>query len=147
MSTVSLRVTGTDKIQTGFNQFSRTLAPVTREAAYHALELASQDSPGWLGGSSYKAPEVGYRRTGNLGRSVQLSQEGLSARLTVEAYSAKGYEYGHLVIGNAAGEGQRPYNTHWTRLRVAVDKQIERLTVPNGPLETVIGQSATKVGL
>lgn len=147
MSTLSIRAIDLDKVQVGFNKFARTLAPVTREDAYHALELASQDSPGYLGGSSYKAPEVGYKRTGNLGRSPQLSQEGLSARISVEAYSKKGYEYGHLVLGNAAGEGQRPYNAHWTRLRVAVDKQIERLTVPGGKLEKDIETAAQVAGL
>jgi hypothetical protein len=147
MSTLSLRVTGTDNLITGFNKFSTTLVPVTRESAYHALELASAESPGYLGGGSYIAPEVGYIRTGNLGRSLLLEQEGLSARMSVQAYSEKGYEYGHLVLGDASGSGQRGYNAHWIKLRVAVDKQIEALTRAGGLLDHDISKSIKDAGL
>ena len=149
MSTVSLRVIGDDKLQTGFNKFALALAPVTREAAYHALELASKKSPGYLGGNSYIVPESGYVRTGNLGRSVQLEQEGLSSRITVQAYSRKGYEYGHLAVGDAEGGGQAANFAAigWVLLRKAVDEQIALLTAANGPLEQAIGQESKKAGL
>lgn len=64
MSTVSLRVTGLDKIQTGFNRFASTLGIVTREQAYHALELAVKKSPAYQGGSSYNVPLPPWASTG-----------------------------------------------------------------------------------
>lgn len=149
MSTISLRITGLEQVQTGFNKFAATLEPVTRAATYAALERASKVSPGYLGGNSYTAPESGYVRTGNLGRSVQLEQDGLSSRLSVSAFSTKGYEYGHLIIGTADGSGQGDYAAAigWVPLRKAVDDEIVKLTTPGQGLGADLQKSAKDAGL
>lgn len=149
MATITIREVGTDKIQTAFNTFQRTLIPVTREMGMGALVKASKKSPGWLGGGSYVTPESGYIRTGNLGRSVEFEQSGLSSRISVEAYSEKGFKYSTIAIGDGNGDGQAPNFAAigWILLRRAVDEQIEILTRASGPLEQAIGQQAKNSGL
>lgn len=151
MSTVSLRVQGLNELMTGFNQFAQTVAPVTREGTYAALERAVAKSPGWLGGNEYTAPlpDSGVNvRTGNLGRSVQLEQDGLSSRITVEAYSKDGYEYGKGVIGDGYGAGQSEYNVgRWLPLRQAVDDEVRLLTLRGQGLDADLAGSAKDCGL
>lgn len=150
MSTISLRVTGLDKVQTGFNKFASTLGVVTREAAYHALELAVKVSPAYQGGNSYNVPLPASgvnKRTGNLGSSVQLEQSGLSSRITVTGYSKQGFLYGLLALGDAEGGGQGEYFKHWPLLRKAVDDQIVVLTQAGGPGDVAIAKSAKDSGL
>ncbi len=150
MAQISLRVTGLDKIQTGFNKFSSTLGVVTREQAYHALELAVKKSPAYQGGNSYNVPLPASgvnRRTGALGSSVGLEQNGLSARITVTGYSRTGFLYGVLVLGDAEGGGQGEYFKHWPLLRGAVDEQIAVLVAQGGPGDAAIAKSAKDAGL
>jgi len=150
MTTVSLRVTGLEQVQTGFNKFAQTIGPVCREQTYAAIERATHKSPGWLGGASYTAPlpPSGDHRTGNLGASVQLEQDGLSSRVSVEAYSKEGYEYGKGVIGDAYGQGQSEYNQgRWVPIRQAVDEEIAAITVPGAGIDAGLAQSAKDSGL
>ena len=152
MPTLSVRVVGLDKLQTGFNQYSQAVEPVTRAGAYGALDKATKKSPGYLGGNSYSVPNGdtgphGTPRTGNLGRSTYLEQDGLSSRLHVDAYSEQGFEYGAKVLGNADGSGQGQAYAHWPTLRAAVDEQVDILTQAGGPLDSDLQDAAGKAGL
>lgn len=151
MSTVSIRVTGVTEIQTAFNKYARTIEPVSRDCTYAAMGRATHKSPGWLGGSSYSAPLPASGvdvRTGNLGASVEVEQEGLSSRVNVEAYSPQGYEYGKGVIGDGYGAGQTEYNQgRWVPLRQAVDEEILTLTTPGQGLDAALAQAAKDAGL
>jgi hypothetical protein len=144
MTTISLRVFGLDKLQIGFNQYAKTVAPICRDTVYAAIQRAVKKSPGYLGGNSYTTPErpgQGYVRTGNLGRSVALEQDGLSSRVNVNS----GYET--YVIGNADGTGQAWMHAgRWPTLRSAVDDEVAKLT-SGGELDAALGKSAKEAGL
>ncbi len=147
---ISIRVTGLDKVQTGFNKFASTLGVVTREQSYHALELAVKVSPAYQGGNEYNVPlpPSGVNvRTGALGSSVQLEQSGLSSRVTITGYSKNGYLYGTKVLGDAEGAGQGENYHHWPLIRKAVDDQIAVLVAAGGPADKAIAQSAVDAGL
>ena len=151
MTTISLRATGLDKLQTGFAQFVKTIEPVSEQEPRAALERARAVSPGYLGGSDYTTPEPpnsGYQRTGNLGRSAYVEQDGLSSRLIVNAYSPGGQEYGVYVVGDAAGQGQAAIHAgRWPTLRSAVDAQIDQLTTVGQGLDAALQDSAKAAGL
>lgn len=150
MTTITLRVTGLDKVQTGFNQFRQTIQPVTNDVTKAALERAEKKSPGYLGGSAYTAPlpKSGDRRTGNLGRTTHIDREGYSMRLQVQAYSKQGYEYSVGVLGDAYGQGQAEWNAgRWVPVRSAVDEQIDLITRSDADIDQAIQRAIRDAGL
>lgn len=144
MPQLSVRVEGLDRLRTGLTGWANTLAPVCRDTIYAALERALKKSPGWLGGSAYTTPDAGYVRTGNLGRSVSVEQNGATTTIKNSAYSTRGFQYGGLVLGDADGGGQKAVYTRngWVTLRAAVDEQVRQLTVKNGELDGALQDSA-----
>ena len=158
--TISRRLVGVDKLQTAFNKFATVLPTLTNVDTRAALTAAVAKSPGYLGGNSYSVPNGdvgphGTPRTGNLGRSTMVWQEGGSVRITVSAYSPKGFEYGPLVLGYADGSGQGytasngqfVSNSHWPTLRSVVDEQIALLTQPGAGLDADLSKAAKDAGL
>ena len=108
------------------------------------MERARKRSIPWLGGNAYAVPERGYVRTGNLGRSAYIEQDGASTRIRVEAYR-NGVEYGKYVVGDAEGQGQAYMHAGWwMKLRDAVDAEIEDMTTE---VDTAIQDSAEAIGL
>src|SRR6266851_4929402 len=110
MSTLTIRAVGLERLQVGFGKFIDSLQPIALDAIERAMQAAEKKSPGWLGGTAYTTAEIpgsDYVRTGVLGRSVQLSREGLSYRLSVAAYKMGTiHEYSVYVVGDAYGKGQ-----------------------------------------
>lgn len=141
---LTVRLEGDDKVRAGLHRFATSIRPLTREAVNTMMNRALKRSIPYLGGTGYGVPERGYRRTGNLGRSGQVVQEGLSSRIEVAAYS-KGREYGQYVVGRADGSGQAYMHVGWWMpLRTAVDLELEDLT---GKLDSDLEQSAEAAGL
>lgn len=127
---LSLRLENNDRIRSGLNRFAQAVGPLTREIIHKAMELALKKAIPYRGGALYDIPETGggYVRTGNLGRSSYVQQDGLTTTIKVEAYR-KGREYGRYVTGNAEGFGQaRVHVGRWPKLRTVVDEQVDELT-------------------
>ncbi len=149
MTTITIRADGDDRIRLGLNQYATTIEPTTREKTYAAIERASKVSPAYLGGNAYDMPlppsgvDV---RTGAMGSSVQLEQDGLSSRITVNAYSRQGFLYSVLALGDAYGQGQGKYFQHWIKLADAVQAEFDKLAGKGGELDTALQDSANELG-
>jgi hypothetical protein len=93
------------------------------------MEKAAKVSVPYVGGNSYAVPETGgpYERTGNLGRSVQVYQRGLTTVIEVEAYR-RGRRYDEYVIGDRDGKRQATiHQNRWMTMKDAVDYQLDEL--------------------
>lgn len=149
MAQFSVRVEGDQQVRVGLNKFADTLAPICRADVKDAMDRAVAKSPGYLGGTSYTTPEAGYARTGNLGRSVTIEQNGLTTTIKNDAYSTRGFNYGPLVLGMGDGSGQKETYARngWPTLRSAVDAEVDKLAGNGGTLDKALGDSAKAAGL
>jgi len=142
--TITVRLEGDQKLRTGLNQWARSLAPITRERLRAAMQAAKKASVPHLGGASYAVPERGYERTGQLGFSTFLVEEGLSVRVVSEAYQ-NGQAYSEFVVGRADGTGQAGVHAGWwMTMRDAVDAEVEIMLTE---LDDELQASAESAGL
>jgi len=134
MSSFTARITGDQQVKLGFQTFVNGIVPVTREGVHKAMERAVALSPGWLGGDSYivEPPEgSSYQRTGGLGASVRIDQDGLSTRIITDTYGKDGNKYDVYVIGDSEGQGQAWMHVgRWPLERDVVDSEIQAYTTP-----------------
>lgn len=142
---ITIRLENDDKVRLGLNRWAKTLAPIAKADIKAAMERARKVSPAYQGGSQYNIAERGgYERTGNLGRSVFVMEEGLSVRIVVEAYR-DGQDYGGLVLGDGRGGGQAWFHAgRWPTLFGAVEAEYDQLT---NDIDAHLGDSAEAVGL
>lgn len=145
MPQVTLRLENDDKVRLGLNKWGRSLKPLTRAALRAVMKRALKVSPAHRGGNTYAIETRGdYERTGNLGRSTFLVEEGLSFRVQSEAYR-DGQPYSEFVIGDGDGNGQAPWHVgRWPTLRSAVEGEFDALT---NELDDDVQASAEAVGL
>lgn len=125
----SVRLEGEDKVRVGLNRFECTLEPISKADLKAMMERARKTTPAYQGGAEYAIPERGdYERTGNLGRSVDIIEDGLTVRIEVNAFHG-GTEYGPFVLGRGDGSGQAWWHAgRWPTMRSAVDDELDWLT-------------------
>lgn len=128
MSQVTLRLENDDKVRLGLNKWGQSLKPLTRVHLRAAMKRALKVSPAYKGGSAYAITLRGPdERTGNLGRSTFVVEEGLSVRVRSEAYR-DGESYSEFVVGDGDGNGQAWFHVgRWPTLRGAVEAEFEQL--------------------
>lgn len=145
MPSVTLRLENDDKVRLGLNKWGQSLKPLSRASLRAAMKRALKVSPAYRGGNSYAIETRGdYERTGNLGRSTFLVEEGLSFRVQSEAYR-DGQPYSEFVIGDGDGNGQAPWHVgRWPTLRGAVEAEFEQMTED---LDAELQDSAEAAGL
>ena len=145
MPSITLRLENDDKVRLGLNKWGQSLSPLTRAIIRAAMKRALKVSPAYKGGNAYAIEGRGdYERTGNLGRSTFLVEEGLSFRVQSEAYR-DGQPYSEFVIGDGDGNGQAPWHVgRWPTLRSAVEGEFDALT---SELDVDVQASAEAVGL
>jgi hypothetical protein len=127
----SAKLTGADKVQLGIRSLGKALPNVDNDDVEKAMQRAAKVSVPYVGGNEYAVPlpNSGFNgRTGNLGRSVIVYQQGPSHKIKVEAYSRGGFDYTTLVIGDRDGTGQAETNQQrWVTMKDAVDYQLDDL--------------------
>src|SRR5512146_1714417 len=104
----SATITNAENVKLGIRNLGRRLPEVDQEDVRKSMEKAAKQSVPYTGGNSYAVPLTASgidMRTGNLGRSVQVYQRGLSTVIEAAAYR-RGREYTHFVIGDREGQGQ-----------------------------------------
>lgn len=128
---ITARLEGNDKLRRGLNKIDKVLPGLHMPSLRKAMKRAMKRAVPWRGGGSYDVPVTenqtngrGYQRTGNLGASTQIEEEGHSVRIVSNANGRSG-GYSRRVIGYADGEGQAwMHKGRWVLLRTAVDDEL-----------------------
>jgi len=145
---ISARLEGDDKLRRGLNTFNRVLPGLHMAKLRKAMERAKKRAVPWQGGGSYAVPLTddqrrvgGYVRTGNLGKSTRVEEEGHTVTIVSDAVGKRG-AYSRRVVGYADGEGQAwMHKGRWITLRQAVDDEIRPFLVEyDGDIADVLRQ-------
>jgi len=145
MTQITLRSEGADKIRVGLNRYLTTIQRVTKAIVRKTARKAMRRSVPYTGGRSYAVPVRDYKRTGNLGRSTFVIEDGLSFRIESNAVNDRGKPYSTFVIGKADGSGQaKIHDGWWIPLATAVNEELAPLIAE---LDDELQKSAEAVGL
>jgi len=124
MTQISVRLEGADTVRRGLNNFSKTLAPLTKKIIKVAMERARKKIIRY----PPERPGQTYVRTGTYGRSYALNESGLTYTLVSDAVSPTGTRYTRYVGGMADGSGRAWMHVgRWKLAREAVDEEIDPL--------------------
>ena len=123
-----------EKVKVGIRNVGRALPEVTKADVRVAMEGAKVEASGDYPGGGYMGYTVPtvygqtYQRTGEYGRSFDVTETGLSYTLSSDAWSPRGEQYTVAVGGNAAGQGQSRWHVkRWPVIADVIKKWVATL--------------------